>query len=469
MRAFKDEIKYFLSKFPTGSWARAFGIVAVCLTCLAVPAVIADSIGLLYLYSFDRDPKNWTNLISFYFRPTAAEPAALDSLIARGDAVRRNRGNPVYARHFELTLADIKPSALHDCLLAAEDKCFYLHTGLDYVALAVALYNHFTGGQRRGGSTISVQLMGEVILADRSREGLRGYLRKIQEIILTNVAERHISKDDLMLAYVNNVPVGDLDGHALIGLAAGSQALFGKKEPRALTLSEACALAGMLNRPDRYIKYGLGGDYDGITKKRNAVLDNLQSSNHERYSKEAIERAKREPIRFVKGKAGAPGLESRRLINYAFQQLQSKKPGQRVYLAIEQNLQRAAEDAVNKELAASIKGHMPTCRRRSLPSMPRAARSWRWWAAEIQPASTIERHKRSGLRDPLLNPLSICAPSILDLLMANGSARTQLLILPKAPWPNVTAPVEPLAQQSSLREATMEPRSRLRMHLASGA
>src|SRR5215467_7338755 len=109
MRAFKDEIKYFLSKFPTGSWARAFGIVAVCLTCLAVPAVIADSIGLLYLYSFDRDPKNWTNLISFYFRPTAAEPAALDSLIARGDAVRRNRGNPVYARHFELTLADIKP------------------------------------------------------------------------------------------------------------------------------------------------------------------------------------------------------------------------------------------------------------------------------------------------------------------------------------------------------------------------
>src|SRR5215469_15454284 len=67
MRAFKDEIKYFLSKFPTGSWARAFGIVAVCLTCLAVPAVIADSIGLLYLYSFDRDPKKLDelNLILF--------------------------------------------------------------------------------------------------------------------------------------------------------------------------------------------------------------------------------------------------------------------------------------------------------------------------------------------------------------------------------------------------------------------
>jgi penicillin-binding protein 2A len=262
---------------------------------------MADSVALFYLYSFDDDPKRWTNLNAFYAMPkrivtgrTATEPAPLASLVVRG-----NNGNPGYARHYELNLGDIKPSTLHDCLLAAEDKRFYRHTGLDYFGVAKALYDHFVSGDRlRGASTISNQLMGEVILADRSRKGLRAYLRKIEEIILTGAAERHFSKDDLLLAYANNVPVGNLEGRALIGLGAASEALFGEKNPKALTLSEACTLAGMLNRPNGYLTEALKGDYQSITKRRDAVLENLRSSNSERYSREAIERAKNETVRF---------------------------------------------------------------------------------------------------------------------------------------------------------------------------
>src|SRR5215813_303392 len=191
-----------VTKLLAGSWTKAVGIALASLTCLAVIITIADSVALFYLYSFDRDPKNWTNLNVFYSWPKpnrdhqkASEPGHLASLVVRG-----NSDKLAYASRYELGLGDIKPSALHDCLLAAEDKRFYRHTGLDYFGITKAIYDHFVNGNRTSGaSTISHQLMGEVILADRSREGLSSYLRKIGEIILANAAERHFSKDDLLL------------------------------------------------------------------------------------------------------------------------------------------------------------------------------------------------------------------------------------------------------------------------------
>src|SRR5215475_1162377 len=347
-----------LSEFMAGSWTKAIGIVLASLTCLAVIITIADSVALFYLYSFDRDPKSWTNLKVFYGRPKqilddqkASKPSHLASLVVRGD-----HSKLAYASWYELGLRDIKPSVLHDCLLAAEDKRFYRHTGLDYFGIVKAIYDHFVNGNRtRGASTISHQLMGEVILADRSREGLSSYLRKIGEIILANAAERHFSKDDLLLAYVNNVPVGHIDGRALIGLSAASDVLFGKRETMKLTLSEACSLAGMLNRPNGYIKEAEKSDYRGIIKKRNIVLDNLRRAKPDRYSDKTIERAKKEDVRFFKNRKLAAS-EPRQFISYAYQQLPSTKPGLRVYLTLDPDLQQAAENSVKEELGRFDRG-----------------------------------------------------------------------------------------------------------------
>lgn len=334
-------------------WARTFRTTFICLFILTTTIAIAYIVALFYLYSFDRDPKNWTNVIDFYGRPDIrrSESAPLGSLVVRG-----NGGNPVYAARYQLGLADIKLSALHDCLLAAEDKRFYQHAGIDYFGISSALFSHFLAGRRlRGASTISNQLIGEVILADRSRKGPRGLWRKFEEIILTNAAENHFSKDDLLLAYVNNVPVGHLEGYALIGLSAAAEAIFGKKDPKSLALSEACTLAGMLNRPNGYIEEVLKGDYRRITRRRNAILDNLRSLNPERYSRAAIERAKSEPVRFFKH-GNRPIGESRQYIAYAYQQLQYIKPGFRVYLTLDPDFQRAAEDSINEELSRFDRG-----------------------------------------------------------------------------------------------------------------
>jgi membrane peptidoglycan carboxypeptidase len=331
-------------KINAESWTNAFRTTFICLSVLTIALAVAYTLALFYLYSFDHDPKNWTNVVKFYARDRL-DSAGLGSLVVRGTG-----GAPVYATRYELGLGEFKPSALHDCLLAAEDKRFYGHAGVDYISFLSAVTRHLIGGRRlRGASTITNQLMGEVILADRSRTGLRGLWRKFEEIILTNAAESHFSKDDLLLAYVNNVPVGHLNGRALIGLSAATDAIFGKKNPKALTLSEACTLVGMLNRPNRYIREALKSDYGSITKRRNFVLDNLRSENPHHYSQEAIERAKSENVKFFKNNARLAS-EPRQLIAYAYQQLPEKKSGLRVYLTLEPDLQRAAEVSVKEEL-----------------------------------------------------------------------------------------------------------------------
>jgi penicillin-binding protein 1B len=231
-------------------------------------------------------------------------------------------------------------------LLAAEDRRFYDHSGLDYLGVLKAGYDHFIHGLRlRGASTISNQLVRTVILADQSRS----LLRKIPELVLTNVVERHFSKDDLLITYVNNVPVGHLNGRALIGLSAASEVLFGKREPRALTLSEACTLAGMLNRPNRYIEDALKGDFEKITARRDRILESLVRMYPDRYSDKAIQQAKRQKVRILTDKI-QPDSQPRHLISYTHQQLASTKPGLRIYLTANQELQRAAEHAVNAEL-----------------------------------------------------------------------------------------------------------------------
>src|SRR5262245_566529 len=324
------------------SWAKALKLGAVALLGLTVTIAIADAVALFYLYSFDRDPKLWTNLNVFYSRP---KETALGSLIVRG-----NDGHASYAIQYKLALADIKPSALHDCLLAVEDRRFYGHTGMDYISILKTTYDHFIHGSRlRGASTISNQLMRTVILADQSRSGLQAIGRKIAEIILTGAAERHFSKDDLLVSYVNNVPIGNLNQTALIGFSAAGDALFGKRDPKSLSLSEACALAGMLNRPNRYLQDASKGDYRRIKERRDKVLENLGRAYPERYPEAVILRAKKEEIRLFRNKQ-SPAPESRQFINYAYQQLPSRKPGLRVYLTLDPELQRAAENAVKEEL-----------------------------------------------------------------------------------------------------------------------
>src|SRR5438093_10337455 len=105
----------------------------------------------------------------------------------------------------------------------------------------------------------------------------------------------------------------------------------------------------MLNRPNRYIKDALKDDFEKIKARRDRILESLVRMDSDRYSNKAIQQAKREKVRFLTDKI-QPDSQPRHLISYAHQQLASTKPGLRIYLAADQELQRAAEHAVNAEL-----------------------------------------------------------------------------------------------------------------------
>jgi penicillin-binding protein 1B len=327
------------------SWARSLRITFVCLGIFTITLAAGEAIALFYLYTFDRDPKIWSNVTEFFYRPKHEPGNGIPPKAVHAGSLTV-RGTQTYAIRFELRLTDLKPSALLDCLLAAEDRRFYDHAGLDYFGVIKTGYDHiFKGLRLRGASTISNQLVRTVILADQSRS----LWRKIPEILLTNVAERHFLKEDLLLSYVNNAPLGHSNGHAILGFSAAGEALFGKRDPKALSLSQACTLAGMLNRPNGYRDEALQGKYEKIKARRDRVLDNLMRTYPDRYPEKAIQHAKKEEVRFFKIKEAA-GSEPRHLISYASQQLAQTKPGLRVYLTVDQDLQRAAENAINAEL-----------------------------------------------------------------------------------------------------------------------
>src|SRR5262249_38326098 len=97
------------------------------------------------------------------------------------------------------------------------------------------------------------------------------------------------------------------------------------------------------------------GDYRRIKVRRDKVLENLGQAYPERYSGALIQRVTRERIGFFRNRQPAV-TEARQLVNYAYQQLPSKKPGLRVYLTVDPDLQRQAENAVNGALGRFDRG-----------------------------------------------------------------------------------------------------------------
>ncbi len=141
-------------------------------------------------------------------------------------------------------LADFSP-ALLSMVLRSEDQDFVQHWGVDFTALLAAL-KQSAQGQRRGASTITMQLVG-MLDADLKRTGSnrRTLVQKVGQAGAALWLERTWSKAEILEAYLNKVP---LSGE-LVGMPMGSQALFGKAA-HGLLLEESAILAALLRAPN---------------------------------------------------------------------------------------------------------------------------------------------------------------------------------------------------------------------------
>lgn len=134
------------------------------------------------------------------------------------------------------------PDYLKKATIATEDKDFYKHQGFDPLTPLRMVKNLIVLHQLTGGSTLTQQLVKNVLLtSDRS------VTRKIKEFILAVQIERKYTKDEILLMYLNEAPYGG----AAWGVGTAAQQYFGK-DVKELTLEECAILAGLPQRPNVY-------------------------------------------------------------------------------------------------------------------------------------------------------------------------------------------------------------------------
>ncbi len=158
-------------------------------------------------------------------------------------------GKPLYdifdnERRTPININDM-PVYLKQATVAIEDKNFYNHSGFDILGTLRGLSRFFTRGYAQGGSTLTQQLVKNVLLSSE-----RSALRKIKEFILAVQIERKYTKDEILQMYLNEAPYG---GTAW-GVESASETYFGKSA-KDLNLVESAILAGMPQLPSRYSPY----------------------------------------------------------------------------------------------------------------------------------------------------------------------------------------------------------------------
>lgn len=160
-------------------------------------------------------------------------------------------------RNRTLVLLSQVPQYLIQATIAAEDKNFYSHVGIDPLAIIRAINANFQNHQLEGGSTITQQLIKNTLLTPE-----KTYTRKIKEIILSLWAERIYSKDEILQMYLNEAPYG---GPAW-GIEAASQTYFGETA-HDLTLAQSAYLAGLPASPTQFSPYGSNPELGKIRQK----------------------------------------------------------------------------------------------------------------------------------------------------------------------------------------------------------
>ena len=135
------------------------------------------------------------------------------------------------------------PGFVRNAVLAAEDNGFYEHSGIEFMGIArAALSNILTGRRGQRGSTITMQVARNFFLSSE-----RTYTRKLYEVAMAYKIERHLTKDQILEVYLNQIYLGQ----RAYGFAAAAQVYFGKKLNE-LTIGEAATIAGLPVAPSAY-------------------------------------------------------------------------------------------------------------------------------------------------------------------------------------------------------------------------
>ena len=132
---------------------------------------------------------------------------------------------------------------MQKAFIAAEDKRFYQHAGVDERAVIRAFVTSMgRSGRPQGGSTITQQVVKTLLVGDNVT-----YERKIREIVIASRVEKVLSKQEILELYLNSIYLG----RGSWGIEMAARTYFGKPAKQ-LNLEEGALLAGLVKGPSYY-------------------------------------------------------------------------------------------------------------------------------------------------------------------------------------------------------------------------
>jgi 1A family penicillin-binding protein len=253
-------------------------------------------------------------------------------------------------------LEQVSPPLLQ-AVIAAEDRRFYEHNGIDLRRMSGAMVANLRRGRIvQGASTITQQFVRAAVL-DRSRT----YGRKFREAWLSHRLEDKYGKNAILQAYLNHIYFGE----GYYGVQAASLGYFGKPASE-VTAVEAATLASLINRPSAW---GLRRTPAKIRDRRDWVLSEMYKAGHLDAAAfgAAIatpvattlatdeRRAQMDPVSAATGPYFASLVHE--LLFERFGVNRALTGGLRVYTTLDADVQKFAEDSVAKRLAELDKKH----------------------------------------------------------------------------------------------------------------
>ena len=161
--------------------------------------------------------------------------------------------------------ADSIPYKFQQSVLMFEDEYFYSHPGFNPVSMAKALWSNITTDRRRGGSTITQQV---IRLSRKNKQ--RSYLEKMIEVVKATRLEAGYSKDEILNMYASHAPYGG----NVVGIEAASWRYYGIPSSE-MSWGQAAALAVLPNAPSLIFP---GRNDSLLLKKRNRLLKKLMDN-----------------------------------------------------------------------------------------------------------------------------------------------------------------------------------------------
>lgn len=184
----------------------------------------------------------------------------------------------------DVPLASISPHLQH-AFVAVEDHRFFLHPGVDPIALGRAMFRNVREpGTVEGGSTLTQQLARTLFLSNR-----KSYIRKAREAVLSLLIEAQLTKEQILELYLNRIYLSA----GVYGVEAMSRRVF-DKPAKTLTIAESALIAGLARAPAALSPWN---NLDRAIARSHVVLDRMREAGfitvaQEREAKRAVLRVR---------------------------------------------------------------------------------------------------------------------------------------------------------------------------------